>query len=188
MLDYKLHLLDELRIPQLSFELNIGDEILEQLKAQFVHFNNLIKLNCCDDSFKKITMATKGYLTTRVKSNAANKFLKKERSTRHSLREFNEVISTLDKGQRVIAISEDIIFDFAGNSRRNISQDINPYVLEIAKYQAHIRKINKQIYLESIHDLPKDKHAIIIRQLANHGTFKPIWFYADPQIVIEKWK
>lgn len=183
IIDYRLHLIDKINHQMMPFELNIGTNVVSELKerALFKHTPYNLKTN-----FSKMTKATAAYLSTRV--NFQNHGTEtKVRKTRNS-RKFQEILDRFDGKVSTSPVDDIVEFELDMMLNENVKAQINPFVYEIAKSDALVKATNKEIFLTNSDGAPKTQHNEIVYQLILQGLIKPIWFRADPKVVIDSWK
>lgn len=184
VVDYRLHLVDKQNQPLLPYELSIGRSLEHELQAyqtrcKIPHLNG-------DTKLEKMTEATVAYLSTRVinKKNAAELPTRKTRNSK----KIREILDRFEGNCIFDDLDEALSFDLELTTKSDLKEQINPYVYEIAKSDAAVKESNRQLFLEKCDGVPKDQYNEIVFELSQQRLFKPIWFRADPKIVIDSWK
>lgn len=184
MIDYKSHLIDHVRHQLLPFELNIGQYINNELKKCNELPNTSVGFSAI--KYKRMKNTTIKYLQSRInKQSEATYGMRKTRNSRKMkeiLQRFEGNFSSQEPTDYTIN------FDFASTSTKNIVEQLNPYVYEIAKSEHMAKEYNKKLYQEQIKDIPQDQQGDVIRELIQNSLFKPIWFHAYPKDLIDSWK
>lgn len=184
LVDYRLHLVDKRVQPLLSYELNIGRSLENELPA----YQTLFKIpnSNADTKLAKMTRASVAYLSTRV-INRKNTAELTTRKTRNS-KKIREILDRFEGNYIIDDVDETLSFDLELTNKRDLTEQINPYVYEIAKSDAIVKERNRQLFLDQCDGVPKDQHREIVFELSQRKLFKPIWFRADPKIVIDSWQ
>ncbi|QLL30684.1 hypothetical protein HG536_0A04990 [Torulaspora globosa] len=184
MVDYRLHLVDNVNQAQLPFELNIGEYLKEILPntelAKLTKYSKLQRAR-----YDKMKKASISYLSTRIekKGLAGVRF----RKTRNS-RKIQEILEGFDGSCSSQDHNESVVFDFEINTSTSIKEQINPYVLEIAKKEFQIKQENRKLFLEQCEGVEKAQYNEVAWRLTRERLLKPIWFQADPKPVIDSWR
>lgn len=181
LVDYRIHLVDKRVQPLLPYELNIGRSLQNELPAYQTLFK-IPHLNS-DTKFAKMTRATVAYLSTRV-INTAELTTRKTRNSK----KIREILDRFEGNYLIDDVDETLSFDLELTKKRDLTEQINPYVYEIAKSDAIVKERNRQLFLDQCDGVPKDQHREIVFELSQRKIFKPIWFRADPKIVIDSWQ
>lgn len=181
MIDYRVYLVDKLNHPQMPYELNVGLYLDQQLSKGKLTAD--FKLN--SNQYAKMKNATIDYLRTRI--NKSYQGDGKARKTRNC-RKMREILDRFEGGTSFDEIDESVAFDFEVNGSKNIKEQVNPYVLEIAKAELRTKEGNKEIFSEQCRGVDKDDYSEVAWQLTQQHLLKPIWFKSDPNIVIDAWK
>lgn len=179
MVDYRMHIYDTLINPLMPYEVSIGKYLNHQLKEL---------IGKCPDSSKKLTSMEEksvNFLTSRIPTpNFYN-----NRKTRNS----RKVKEILDRFQGELDYqrkdNDDTIvdFNFFMTTKRKIAQDLNPYVLEIAKSDALSKSFNKEQFKAASKDVPESEYPDIVNHLSTEGIFRTVHFYSSPDKVVDCW-
>ena len=206
MLDYRLHLNNELQSRLFPFELDIAKDL-----------ENILATNYSPICSRKHAISTlryhrtintlEHYLSTRVKTqpfahtsiadvyNLSNTLLR--RSTRGSsedilslFKDFNGYNRNDGSDTTYNAIIEDIIFDFACAGKRTVLAEYFPYVLEVARNEEEAKAYNRRLFAERSKGVPETRlnYAKILRELGEGGQFRSVWFKSSPGKLISCWK
>ncbi|QLQ78249.1 hypothetical protein HG537_0A04960 [Torulaspora globosa] len=184
MVDYRLHLVDNVNQAQLPFELNIGQYLMEKLPndelAKFTKYSKLQRAR-----YDKVKKATINYLSTRIEKKGLTDV--RLRKTRNS-RKIQEILKGFNGSCSPQGHDESVAFEFEINNATNLKEQINPYVLEIAKREFQIKQENRKLFLEQCEGVEKAQYNEIAWRLTHERLLKPIWFQADPKSVIDSWR
>ena len=181
MVDYRLHLVDKLNNLQLPYELNVGNYLEQQLSCGLLA--KPTKLNA--NQYEKMKSASVNYLKTRVAKK--NLIEGKVRKTRNSKR-MREILDRFQGFYSADELDESVEVDFEVNNSKDVKEQINPYVLEIAKAELQVKEGNKEIFFEQCKGIDKEEYNEVAWRLTQERLLKPIWFKADPNTVINCWK
>lgn len=181
MVDYRLHLVDKLNNLQLPYELNVGNYLEQQLSCGLLA--KPTKLNA--NQYEKMKSASVNYLKTRVAKK--NLIEGKVRKTRNSKR-MREILDRFQGFYSADELDESVEVDFEVNNSKDVKEQINPYVLEIAKAELRVKEGNKEIFFEQCKGIDKEEYNEVAWRLTQERLLKPIWFKADPNTVINCWK
>lgn len=184
MIDYRLHLVDNVNQAQLPFELNIGRCLEEKMAiGDLTKFTKHTKLQAA--RYNKMKKASIDYLSTRIgKKSLADV---RPRKTRNS-RKIQEILESFEGTGSSHVLDESVCFDFQANNDKNIKEQINPYVLEVAKKELHIKQENRKLFVEQCEGVDEAQYNEVAWRLTHERLLKPIWFQADPKFVIQSWK
>lgn len=184
MVDYRLHLVDNVNQALLPFELNIGQYLQEKLSndelAKLTKYTKLQKAR-----YEKMKKASINYLSTRIGKNSLTDV--RLRKTRNS-RKIQEILEGFGGTCSPQGHDESVAFDFDINNSATIKEQINPYVLEIAKKEFQIKQENRKLFLEQCEAVEKAQYNEVVWRLTHERLLKPIWFQADPKSVIDSWQ
>lgn len=181
MVDYRLHLVDKLNNLQLPYELNVGNYLEQQMSCGLLA--KPINLNA--NQYEKMKSASVNYLKTRVAKK--NLIEGKVRKTRNS-KKMREILDRFQGFYSADELDESVEVDFEVNNSKDIKEQINPYVLEIAKAELQVKEGNKEIFFEQCKGIEKEEYNEVAWRLTQERLLKPIWFKADPNTVINCWK
>lgn len=78
-----------------------------------------------------------------------------------------------------------IDFEFFTTANRKLSQEVNPYVLSLAKSDLSAKKFNQEQFEEISKDVPESEHRDLAHDLSTRGVFRIVWFYSNPQEIID---
>ena len=179
MVDYRLNISDQLRNLLLPYELSVGKYLNYQLREH---------TGKCPDFNKKLdTMEKRSvyFLTSRIPA----RHLSNIRKTRNS----RKVKEILDRFQGEVDYQREnhddtiVDFNFFMTTKKKIAQDLNPYVLEIAKSDSNTKNFNKEQFEAASKDVPESDHGEIVHHLSTEGIFRTVRFYSNPQKVIDCW-
>ncbi|SMN18353.1 similar to Saccharomyces cerevisiae YOR144C ELG1 Subunit of an alternative replication factor C complex important for DNA replication and genome integrity [Maudiozyma saulgeensis] len=185
IIDYRIHTQHYNHLPLLSFELNIGSE-LKQMLVQ--HCNHFLPNNYnYPHRYNKMKKAIISFIETRMER-SMNSSYTKIRSTRNS-RKIRDIVDMF-KGEHTNSqtIDERVRFDMNYTSKRNICEQINPFVYEIAKYELASREYNYKLYKVSIENASPEEHDEIVKKLLEDGLTKQLKFSANSDKVVNSWK
>lgn len=179
MVDYRMHINDKLRNPLLPYELSIGKYLNHQLKEH---------IGKCPDSSKKLDSMQErsvDFLSSRIPTpNFYN-----NRKTRNS-RKVKEILDRFQGESDYQRKDNDdtiVDFNFFMTTKRKIAQDLNPYVLEIAKSDALSKNFNREQFKAAAEDVPESEYVDIVNHLSTEGIFRTVRFYSSPEKVIDCW-
>ncbi|KAK5782379.1 hypothetical protein RI543_000315 [Arxiozyma heterogenica] len=179
LIDYRLHIMNNLRNPLMPFEVNVGQYMHYQLKEYEGKCPNSSR------TLKDINKKSIHYLSSRI----PDYNLSTVRRTRNS----RKLIEILDKfqGKSNYKRPEDddnsVEFDFFTTTNKNLAREINPYVVHLAKSDLSSKKYNQKQFKELSKYIPESEHRDLAHDLLTRGIFKTVWFYANPQEVIDCW-
>ena len=185
MIDYKIHLMDDKRYQRKPYELDIVNYLWNQ-EASTPFFNHSKLLS--ENKMNLITTSTVAYLSTRVSIRKGNIDSSTRRTRNSNSRKIQEVLEGFSNNQIIDNVDEIIGFDLAITNKKDIQTYINPYVLEIAQAEKIVKEHNRKIFLKGTEGVTREKHAELVSIMSQNRMFKPIWFQADPNIVINSWK
>ena len=177
MIDYRLHIVDTLRNPLMPFEVNIGQYIHYQLRDYEGKSPNTHR------TLKNMNEKSIHYLSSRI----PDYNLSTVRRTRNS-RRLKEI---LDRFQGKVDYKRpnnddnSIDFEFFTTANRKLSQEVNPYVLSLAKSDLSAKKFNQEQFEEISKDVPESEHRDLAHDLSTRGVFRTVWFYSNPQEIID---
>lgn len=181
MIDHRLHLVDKLNNPQLPYEMNVGNYLQQKLSKNILA--KIVQMNA--NQYEKMTTVSVKYLKTRV--NKSRSIEGKLRKTRNS-RKVREILDDFEGNYSVDELDETVEHEFMTNNSKNIKEQINPYLLEIAKAEQRVKEENKRIFFENCKGFERDEYNEVAWRLTQERLLKPIWFKADPNTVIGCWK
>lgn len=186
LVDYQLHLNDELRQQRLPFEINIGHEIYKILVDSRSHKTSSKPVKSKKYKIDKVVRASAEYLGTRIDSTQGKDRGNRARSSR---RRIQEVLDRLSSNYEYSADKEDeIMMDLEMYPYSTLSCEINPMIHEIAKRDNEIKSFNRQLFESETKGLAKEEMNTVVYKLTNEGLLKPIFFRANPQSLLDYWK
>ncbi|KAL3233184.1 Telomere length regulation protein ELG1 [Nakaseomyces bracarensis] len=184
MVDYQLHLLDLLYNPLQPFELDIGQQLMNGTSGSR-NIKKRIKKSK-KNRIDKVVDVSASYLSSRVDPRQSNG---NERSSRNSRRRIREVLERLDSNYESYTESEqEIKMDLDLHKYSTLAQEINPYILEIAKCDNEVKVYNRQLFETETVGLSKDQMNAVVYRLTDEGLLKPIFFKSNPKDVLDCWK
>lgn len=183
MVDYRLHLHDDLYRPQLPFECNVGKYITRNIQLQCKHPSQ----SCLNSRFNNITKLSSRYVSSRIKP---NRHKVKIRHTKNSKR-LTKMMANFDGNYDLrpdIEYDDNVPFEFFNKTRETLMTDINAYVCQIAANEAVAKELNRNTFVEYCAALPKENHIHLVNDLLQQGLFKPMWFKEDPNAILKSWE
>lgn len=179
MIDYRIHLIDSLRNPLMQFEINIG---------QYMHYQLQDYEGKCPNTriaLKAMSKKSIHYLSSRIPEHS----LSTVRRTRNSrkLKEILDRFQGKNDYKRPANDDNSIDFDIFTTTKKKLAQDINPYVVSLARSDLSSKKYNQERFEEISKDVPESEHRNLAHDLSTRGVFKTVWFYSNPQEIIDCW-
>ncbi|EDO16007.1 hypothetical protein Kpol_495p5 [Vanderwaltozyma polyspora DSM 70294] len=184
MIDYRVHLKDDIKTELKDFELNIGGYLNKYLS---IKNKKLVTKNCPSNKFKSILTSTVSFLNTRRAFTSRN-FETTTRRTRNSnLKKMQDILVGFNPENNPPSFNDTTNLDFSLSTKKNISTYTNPYVLSIATSEEKSRLYNRQLFVNAIAGFPESRYSEIYNKIVLEGHFKQNFFEADPKIVIKSW-
>ena len=212
MLDYRLHLHNDLQSRLFPFELDIAKDLERKLVTDYgpiCHAKHAIPTL----RHQRTINTLEHYLSTRVKTqpfaytSIAEMYHSSSALLRRSTRGSSEDILSLFKDfngynnnnnsnkndgsvSTYNAVMEDIIFDLTCAGKRTVLAEYFPYVLEVAKNEEKAKAYNRRLFAERSKAVPETRlnYAKILRELGENGQFRSVWFKSSPGKLISCWK
>lgn len=183
MVDYQLHLIDQLYNPVQPFELDVGKHLIVSNLSSSPAKKKAKKTK--KHRIDKVVDISASYLSSRVDPrNNGN-----DRSSRNSRRRIREVLERLDSNYETFTESEQQIrMDLDLHKYTTFAQEINPYIVEMAKHDNDVKQFNRQLFEAETVGLSKDEMNAVVYRLTEEGLLKPIFFKANPREVLDCWK
>ncbi|SCV04502.1 LAME_0H18954g1_1 [Lachancea meyersii CBS 8951] len=186
MVDYRQHLHDQLRHPLLPFETNVGGYLCSSVYNP--HADNEVDTNQFVD---KTTQEIVSYLGSRVpdKFSLNSEQFAPARMTRNS-RKVKEILDRFSSYpvENSSPADDGYMGLTATMTRRQISQEIIPYILEVAKHDKMLKTKNRRIFEAAMHDAQPGSRKEVVKILLQNHAFHPIWFNGEPDCVLDAWK
>ena len=185
ILDYRIHVPHYNHFPLMPFEINIGSD-LKTMLSEYEYLSNE-KPYKYPHKYKKMKSATVSFLETRI-SKRDMYTSGRMRNTRNSRKIQNILNMFRGNNSTEHTIDEEVQFDIAETQKRVISQEINPYVKEIAKTEIASREYNNKLYQNAIEGATQENHEEILKGLIDENLTKVLYFSANCDKVIDSWK
>jgi len=185
IIDYRIHTQYYNHLPILPFELNVGAE----LKQMLIQYNNHFLPNNYKfpHKYNKMKKAMISFVETRLK-HPINSTYTKIRSTRNSRKIQNIVDMFQGEKNNGQVVDDRVSLDMAYTTKRNICEQINPFVHEIAKHELESREYNNQLYRISVENASPEEHDEIVKRLFEERLTKHLRFSANSDKVVSCWK
>ncbi|CEP62901.1 Elg1p LALA0_S06e06436g [Lachancea lanzarotensis] len=186
MVDYRQHLHDHLRTALLPFETNISESLFQSIDDP--HTGKVLD---CNKIMDKTTPEVVSYLGSRVpdKMSLNGEQSAPVRMTRNS-RKVREILDRFSDGP--IESNSDFEGVYLGlkaaMTRHQISQEVIPYVVEVAKHDQAQKNKNKVIFETALQREESLSGTEVVKVLLQNHAFHPIWFNGEPSPVLEAWK
>ncbi|SCU95252.1 LADA_0G14510g1_1 [Lachancea dasiensis] len=185
MVDYKYHLHDCLRHPLLPFELNVGGYLSDLVLSPYAKEQNSKKI------IEKATQEVASYLSSRVPDSIllSSQQYASTRMTRNS-RKVKEILDRFsdDGAQNLSPYDEVFMFLTSVSTRRQMSQEIIPFLCEVAKNDRDVKEKNKRIFETAMHGAQPGSGKEVVKVLLQNHAFHPIWFNGEPDPLLEAWQ
>ncbi|SCU83229.1 LAFA_0D02432g1_1 [Lachancea sp. 'fantastica'] len=186
MIDYKQHLHDHLKTSLLPFETNMSDNLFINLDDP--HARKALNPY---PFVERTTPEVVSYLGSRVpdklslngEQSAPVRMTRNSRKVREILDRFsdgpNENGSDFDSGYLSLK---------AAMTRHQISQEVIPYVVEIAKHDQVLKNKNKEVFEAALRNGGSRSGTEVVKELLHNHAFHPIWFNGEPGPVLDAWE
>ncbi|CCK68837.1 Elg1p KNAG_0B03970 [Huiozyma naganishii CBS 8797] len=185
ILDYRLHLTDDLHDFLLPFEVNIASHLVSQLQE---HCSELNHRGYTSTKYHRMIQRSVRFLRSRITNHYNSKSFRKTRNSRR----IREILDNFRGNTDSAATADDedntVEFDFATTARDHIAEEVNPYVLHLANYDLEAKRFNKQSFSEYVSTLCEEDHFGAAKEMVDNGMFRSVWFQGNPEGVINSWK
>ncbi|SCU88567.1 LANO_0D02476g1_1 [Lachancea nothofagi CBS 11611] len=185
MVDYKQHLHDCLKTPRLQFETSVAHYLMSTICDAHSQVDNDVK-----PYVEKATQETANYLSSRVpdKISLNSDQYASARMTRNS-RKVKEILDRFSKNNVEDLSPFDEVFMCLTSvmTRHQITQEVIPFVCEVAKHDRLLKKRNKQIFENAMNDADPGSGSDVVKTLLQNHAFHPIWFNGEPDFLLNAW-